>query len=154
MELSHPVCEFLDGVHFAVVATIGADGLPHQTVMWYERQGNDLVLSTPRGSLKDKHLRRDPRISVCIEQGYRYLTLVGQVTMINDPEQAAADYARLGARYRDTFGAFLSTMPRQDQGQAPSDQDQSRRNRIFQDRISLRLTIERLYGNELDSLLK
>jgi predicted pyridoxine 5'-phosphate oxidase superfamily flavin-nucleotide-binding protein len=66
---------FLEAPRFAVAATISTDGLPHQTVVWYALDGDEeLVLSTPRGSLKHRHLLRDPRLSVCVEEGFRYVT--------------------------------------------------------------------------------
>lgn len=86
--LSNEVREFLSEVYFAVVATIASNGMPHQTVMWYVLDGDDLILNTPEGSLKHKHLLRDSRISVCIEDGFHYVTLIGTVTLADDPGRA------------------------------------------------------------------
>ncbi len=105
-EMSPDVRAFLDAVHFAVVATIRPDGLPHQTVMWYQLlDENTVLLNTPADSLKHRHLKANPRVSICIEQGYRYVTLLGTVELNEAPEQAGQDYAQLGQRYRDTFTA-------------------------------------------------
>lgn len=49
--------------------------------MWYELNGDQLLLSTPRGSLKHQHLKRDNRISVCVEKGYTNVTLTDRVTL-------------------------------------------------------------------------
>ena len=87
--------QFLNGVRFAVVSTINAKGLPHQTVMWYALEGDHLLLSTPRDSLKHKHLKHDPRLSVCVEDHYTYVTLTGTVTLDEEPHRARADYQRL-----------------------------------------------------------
>ncbi|NTU62696.1 MAG: PPOX class F420-dependent oxidoreductase [Chloroflexi bacterium] len=113
VDLSYQIRQFLNEPHFAVVSTIAPDGMPHQTVMWYELAGDELLLNTPFDSLKHKQLRRDPRISVCVEQGYRYVTLTGTVKLNEDPEQARADYAQLGNRYRGTLAAII-TAPRTD----------------------------------------
>jgi PPOX class probable F420-dependent enzyme len=137
-ELSAPMREFLDGVHFAVAATIASDGMPHQTVIWYALDADELVFNIPKGSLKHKHLQRDPRVSLCVEDGYRYVTLTGTVTMVEDPQIARSDYMRLGARYQGTFTARPSTPP-------------SGRNAelLSRERVALRMKIERVQTNGL-----
>lgn len=128
--------EFLNETHFAVVATVRADGLPHQTVMWYALQDDgSLLLNTPFGSLKHRHLQRDPRLSVCVEDGYRYITLSGTVTMNEDARQAGQDYAMLGQRYRGTFP-----------GRPPAGR-QERPTILNRERVTLRLTVESIVSN-------
>jgi general stress protein 26 len=90
--------EFLDGAHFAVVATIAPDGLPLQAVMEYELDGDELLLSTPFGSLKHRHLKRDPRLPVGVEQTCAYVTLFGTMTLDEDPARARADYQLSSSR--------------------------------------------------------
>lgn len=107
MELTAQQRRFLNGVHFAIAATLTAEGQPHQTVVWYQLEGDQVLVSTPRGSLKHKHLQRDARLSLCIEQAYRYVTLAGPVTLVEDAAQARADYDQLGKRYRSTFNPLL-----------------------------------------------
>lgn len=100
MELSPAVRAFLEEPRFCVFADIGRDGLPHQTVLWYELQGDTIVLNTARGRVKDYNLRRDPRASFCIEDGYRYVTITGTCRLQSaDQEAAQADIKRLAERY-------------------------------------------------------
>lgn len=101
MTLSNAQRAFLAEPHFAVAATIGADGLPHQTVIWYGIDGDELVFSVPSGSLKHKHLEREPRLSVCVESGFSYVTLSGPVTLDTNPAAAGALYGVIGSRYRN-----------------------------------------------------
>jgi len=56
------------------------------TVMWYALAPNDdvIVLNATRGLLKERNLRRDPRVSLCIEDGQRYVTLTGRAELIED----------------------------------------------------------------------
>lgn len=132
-QLTPAMRDFLSEVHFAVVATLRADGLPHQTVMWYALQEDGtLLLNTPYDSLKHRHLKRDPRLSVCVEDGYRYVTLRGTVTLNEDPEAAGREYGMLGRRYRETFAA--RPLPRDDGGERPAILDRPR--------VSLRLTVD------------
>ncbi len=44
-------------------------------------------------------MRRDPRISVCILEGYSYVTISGTVEMIDDWKIAQDDIYRLAVRY-------------------------------------------------------
>ncbi|GAB4539327.1 MAG: PPOX class F420-dependent oxidoreductase [Anaerolineae bacterium] len=138
MVLTEQQREFLNEVHFAVVATIASDGMPHQTVMWYEMDGDEVLLNTPYDSLKHRHLKRDPRISVCVEKAYIYVTLKGTVTLDEDPARARADYQRLGRRYQDT----LTAAPPPPSGSATSDL-------LSRERVTIRMRIDKVISNRL-----
>ena len=101
MRLSEDVRTFLEEERFGVLATVNANGSPQQTVMWYELRGDTIVMNTKRGRKKDRNVMRDPRASLCIEEGSRYVTLEGIVEIINDPAIAQADIAGLACRYHD-----------------------------------------------------
>jgi PPOX class probable F420-dependent enzyme len=138
-ELSSAVREFLQGVHFAVVATIKTDGMPHQTVIWYELEGDALIISTPEGSLKQKHLERDSRLSVCVEDGYRYVTLTGTAILLPDPDRSV--YGRMGARYQGTFAARAEA--------APTTVDSRMAELLSRSRTTIRMQIEQVQANGL-----
>jgi PPOX class probable F420-dependent enzyme len=97
--LSDKARAFLNEKRFAVLATLNQDGTAQQTTMWYLLEGDTIVLNTKAGRLKDRNLRRDPRISICIEDGYNYITISGKVQIIDDPEIAQRDIQRLAVRY-------------------------------------------------------
>jgi len=97
--LSPRIRAFLAEPRFAVLATVNIDGSPQQTVMWYDLEGDLLCMNTAEGRIKVANLRRDPRVSVCIEDGYRYVTLTGRAHLIEEQERAQADIARLAVRY-------------------------------------------------------
>jgi PPOX class probable F420-dependent enzyme len=97
--LSDRAREFLGERRHAVLATINKDGTPQQTVMWYELQGDEILMNTAQGRLKDHNLNRDSRISICIEDGQRFVTLRGTVTQNHEQEVAQADIKRLAVRY-------------------------------------------------------
>jgi len=99
IQLSDAVRQFLQEKRFAVLATIGRDGVPQQTVMWYELRGDTLVMNTAAGRAKDAYLRRDPRASICVEDGYRFVTVSGTIQMIEDRATAQEDIYRLAVRY-------------------------------------------------------
>lgn len=65
------------------VSTIGKDGWPHMTTLWFALDDGDIVLETFSKSQKVKNLQRDNRITVLLESGDEYEEL-----------QAAVIYAR------------------------------------------------------------
>src|SRR6476619_1115701 len=95
MTLSADVRAFLKEKRFAVLATINADGSPQQTIMWYELQGDEIMMNTRDGRVKAGNFRRDPRASICVEDGYRGVTIQGAVRLGEDSETAQADIRRL-----------------------------------------------------------
>ncbi|MEO7022480.1 MAG: PPOX class F420-dependent oxidoreductase [Ktedonobacteraceae bacterium] len=105
--LSEKARAFLNEKRFAVLATLNTDGAVQQTTMWYLLDEDTIVMNTKAGRLKERNLRREPRISICVEDGYRYLTISGTVEMIDDPEIAQRDIHRLSARYHGEEKAAL-----------------------------------------------
>lgn len=86
-------------VRFPVLATIAPDGRPSQSVMWAILEPDGTVLmNTQRDREKARNLSRDPRASLCYEDGYHYITLEGTVAFRDDPD--LTDIVRL----RDTYG--------------------------------------------------
>jgi PPOX class probable F420-dependent enzyme len=72
--------EVLDSPIFATVATIQPDGTPQQSVVWVERDGDDVLFMVGIGSRKEQNLRRDPRVSVLVcppEAPYGYAAIRG-----------------------------------------------------------------------------
>jgi len=98
-KLSEQARAFLNEKRFAVLATLNRDGTVQQTTMWYLLEDDTIVMNTKAGRLKERNMRRDPRISICVEDGYNYVTIAGNVEMIDDPEIAQRDIHRLATRY-------------------------------------------------------
>lgn len=99
-ELSEKARAYLREKRFTVLATLNKDGTAQLTTMWYLLENDGTIMMNTRvGRLKERNMRRDPRISVCIEDGYRYLTIKGRVEMIDDPQISQRDIYRLSARY-------------------------------------------------------
>ena len=97
--LSEKARAFLNEKRFAVLATINSDGTPQLTTMWYLLEGDTIVMNTKAGRIKERNMRRDPRIAICVEDGYNYVTISGTVELIDDPEIAQRDIYRLAVRY-------------------------------------------------------
>ena len=90
---------FLAEKRFAVVGTKNPDGSPHLAVMWYLVDGDDIVVNSAQGRIKDRNLAADPRMSVLVEDGYRWIRIDGRAKIEHDQAIARADIWRLAARY-------------------------------------------------------
>lgn len=90
---------FLEAPRYAVLATIDPDGTPQLSVVWYELRGDVVMMNTARGRVKDRNMRRDPRVTLCIEEGLEYVSLQGRVEIIDDLDTAQRDIHALAVRY-------------------------------------------------------
>lgn len=72
---------------FAVLSTIEPDGQPQSSVVWYARDGQELLISTVEGRRKHRNLVRDPRCTVLVydsEDPYAYVEVRGHVEMTRE----------------------------------------------------------------------
>ena len=99
MLLQDNVRAFLKERRFGVLATINEDGSAQQTVMWYDVDGDNILMNTRARRVKDGNLRRDGRASLCVADGYTFVTLEGMVELDDDQATAQADIRRLAIRY-------------------------------------------------------
>lgn len=106
--LSDDLKKYLDESNvFATVATVGANGQPHLTVIWVKRDGDDLLFSTTVERQQAKNLTRDPRVTVLInppENPYVYAEIRGTATLTPDPDKTLPDELALkytGKNYAD-----------------------------------------------------
>jgi PPOX class probable F420-dependent enzyme len=97
--LSAQVREFLAETRFAILATVDPDGAPHQAVVWYRLDGDEIVVNSADGRRWPANLRRDLRIDVTVADGYRYVQARGVVTIVDDQTIAQADIAEMARRY-------------------------------------------------------
>ena len=78
IEMSHDeIVEYLERSRTAVMVTNGPSGHPHAVAMWYAVVDGAIWFETKAKSQKAVNLRRDPKITVLIEDGYTYDTLRG-----------------------------------------------------------------------------
>ncbi|MDP9165068.1 MAG: PPOX class F420-dependent oxidoreductase [Actinomycetota bacterium] len=71
------IVEFIEHSRTATMATLSADGRPHLVAMWYAVVDGDIWIETKAKSQKAVNLRRDPRLTLMIEDGHTYDTLRG-----------------------------------------------------------------------------
>ena len=86
---------------FASLATLMPDGSPQVTPVWVDCDNGIIRVNTAKGRVKDKNMRRDPRVSLAIadpDNPYRYLQIRGRVVEIT--EQGADDHIdKLAMKY-------------------------------------------------------
>lgn len=110
------ITDFLTRSRVATLATLGPDGKPHLTAMWYAlitdpaRPGSipELWFETKGKSQKAVNLRRDPTVTCMVEAGKTYDTLrgvsiEGRAEVIDDPEQLFAVGVSVWERYTGPY---------------------------------------------------
>jgi PPOX class probable F420-dependent enzyme len=93
----------------AVLATIGPDGVPHVTPLWFAEDGDAIVMATGSGSRKVENLRRDPRATLVLHDskaGFKVcgVSIEGRVE-VRAAAAAAELVERVHARYVDSDAA-------------------------------------------------
>jgi PPOX class probable F420-dependent enzyme len=71
------ITDFVTSSRTGTLATIGSDGQPHLTAMWYGVVDGEIWLETKAKSQKAVNIKRDPRVSFMIEDGDTYDSLRG-----------------------------------------------------------------------------
>ncbi|MCU1351447.1 MAG: class probable F420-dependent enzyme [Acidimicrobiales bacterium] len=97
---------FLQGRHTMNVGTFNHDGSIHLVAMWYGFLDGDAVFETFAKSQKVLNLRRDPRITVLVEDGDSYdqlrgVEMVGHADIVEDPELVKETAKSVLVRYQD-----------------------------------------------------
>jgi len=85
------IAEFLATHDKVQVATIGPDGAPHLSTLFYYVQDGKVAFWTYSSSQKIKNLERDPRITLLLEDGDDYfelrgITIRGKAELVTDED--------------------------------------------------------------------
>jgi len=119
MAIDRELADFLAQPHFAKLATINRDGTPQLTVVWYEYDGRDFLVTSFADRQKVRNIRRDDRVTLLIDDRqdpYRVVTVKGRATVTE--EGAMEETRRLAIRYHGPeegerrFATFYSRRPR------------------------------------------
>src|SRR5258708_33033976 len=77
----------------AYLATIMKDGSPQLTPLWFNTEGEYILINSAKGRLKDKNMRARPQVAIVIanpKDTSRYIQLRGRVVEIT--EQGADEH--------------------------------------------------------------
>lgn len=113
------IAEFIERSRTATMATVLPNGRPHLVAMWYAVLDGEIWFETKAKSQKAVNLRRDPTITVMIEDGLSYDTLRGvsidgQAEIYDDPETnlrvGISVWERYTGPYTDEMRPFVDQM--------------------------------------------
>src|SRR4029077_17779513 len=85
----------------AVLATVGSDGRPQLSAVWFLAEGDTIAVSLNTARQKTKNLDANPVATLFIldrQNPYRYLEVRGDASIEPDDNYAFAD--RVSAKYR------------------------------------------------------
>jgi PPOX class probable F420-dependent enzyme len=128
--------ETVAGNNLGTLATIRRNGRPHLSDVNYTAQPGLIRISTVAHRVKTHNLRRDPRASLKVNAaggGYAVVEATAELSAIaTDPHDAAVEE--------------LIDVYRLVQGKEHPDWDDYRRAMVADERLVVRLHVERLYG--------
>jgi PPOX class probable F420-dependent enzyme len=70
---------------FGFLATLMKDGSPQLTPVWFNTDGNHILINSAKGRVKDRNMQRDQRVAFVIidpNDTYRYIQIRGTVVEI------------------------------------------------------------------------
>jgi PPOX class probable F420-dependent enzyme len=84
------------------LSTVRADGSPHVVPVWFLLDGDEVVFTTERTTMKGRNLLRDERAALCVDDErppYSYAVVRGRVEISEDPESLLLWATSIAARY-------------------------------------------------------
>lgn len=97
--------QFLQTGRTLLLCTIGPDGVPDPVPMWFVLdEGGSIWMRTYAASQKVRNIERDPRVSVLLETGDRYIELrgvqiTGRIELVRDVDRICEVFADLMVKY-------------------------------------------------------
>ncbi len=82
----------------AIVTSIGVDGFPQSSAIWYVWEDNRLWFSTKGHATKIRNIRGRPQVSIVIvdpTNQFRYIEIRGTATVDEDPGCTGRDQVRV-----------------------------------------------------------
>lgn len=92
----------LSGTRTGKLATVRADGRPHLAPVWFVLDGDDIIFTTWHETVKAHNIRRDPRVSLCVDDEtppFAFVIVEGTAVIQDDPAGLLAWATRIGRRY-------------------------------------------------------
>ncbi|WP_250285427.1 MULTISPECIES: PPOX class F420-dependent oxidoreductase [unclassified Frankia] len=104
--LPEKVKKLADSPTYVTLATIRPDGSPRMTVLWIDRDGDELLLSTIRGRAKERDIARDPRVGIMFldqRDPYGYVEVRGRATLSEEGGRELIDALALKYTGDETY---------------------------------------------------
>lgn len=94
------------GTRTGKVGVVRADGSPHVTPIWFvlheTADGDELIFNTGAETVKGRALRRDPRLSITVDDErppFSYVHFTAEATLSDDLEEMLPWSIKIGGRY-------------------------------------------------------
>lgn len=103
---------FLAGKRNAILATIKKDGSPQLTPVLYRWDGEKFWVSITKERAKYKNILRDPRVSLCVDDGGTVTTVIASGKARLTEDNLWADTQKIVERYRgpEQAAAYVKSM--------------------------------------------
>jgi PPOX class probable F420-dependent enzyme len=134
-ELSHFQSDFLKSHRLGVLATTRRSGAPQVSIIAYNYDGNDVVISTGDQSAKYKNASKRPEVSLIVTDGGKAVTVYGTAAIVRGAEAETLREQRLQP-------------PRAATTPAPAQPARALPNRG--ERLIIRFTPEKVFSNRLE----
>ena len=97
--------KFLEHPFVGTLTTLRDDGSPHSTIVWVDTETDEVLFNTATGRAKERHLRKDPRVSSSDADLQAQFALARQ---INDRVSAANEAVIRIRAIKDQISARLA----------------------------------------------
>ncbi|UQA91605.1 PPOX class F420-dependent oxidoreductase [Streptomyces halobius] len=102
-----------EGTRTGKLSTVRSDGSPHIAPVCFLMDGDDLVFTTGKGSVKGRNIARDGRVALCVDDErppYSFVVVHGTAETGDDLPELRHWATRIAARYvgedrAEEFGA-------------------------------------------------
>ncbi len=93
----------LAGTRTAKLATVRADGRPHNVPVWFTMDGDDILFMTGESSVKAKNIQRERRVTLSVDDEtppYSFVMFEGEATVENVSMDELLKWStQIGGRY-------------------------------------------------------
>jgi PPOX class probable F420-dependent enzyme len=100
-KLTENQADLLRGRNWGTVTTLRPDGTPHSTPVWVDTDGENVIFNTAIGRVKERNIRRDPRVSLVVlpaeNQQAGYVSVTGTAEI--SEEGAVEHINKLAQKY-------------------------------------------------------
>ena len=98
--------EFLQSLHNGILATNRINGPPQITAVWYLYEDGKIYIAILADSVKYRTIKRDPRVSICVDGGHsdgRAVTIYGTAELVENESAWPDDIMyRITRRYSES----------------------------------------------------
>jgi len=102
-ELTDDVVAFLmSGTRTGLLGYLASDGRPLIAPVWFIVDDGNLVFNTGAKTAKGRALKRDPRVTICVDDPhppFSFVQVQGTASISADPQQLLDTATRIGGRY-------------------------------------------------------